>query len=198
MLEADSHNVIVNKDGKEVIVSDLILSKLNLFKNEKAFKQKDKSRRKRKAIEGAGVWNSWELRTFLQDNLELVFERVIHIWPCIQKCDREELNIFSYQSVQRVIYRHPSQVWFTPYRTVLDRYVLWCVVQGLWTWNVRNKSLMLQFKIGLKDLWDFTEILPSLELRLWRTGILLITKSRISQISKSNECTDFLQLYAQF
>ena len=55
MLEADSHNVIVNKDGKEVIVSDLILSKLNLFKNEKAFKQKDKSRRKRKAIEGAGV-----------------------------------------------------------------------------------------------------------------------------------------------
>ena len=54
MLEADSHNVIVNKDGKEVIVSDLILSKLNLFKNEKVFKQKDKSRRKRNAIEGAG------------------------------------------------------------------------------------------------------------------------------------------------
>ena len=55
MLEADSRNVIVNKDGKEVIVSDLILSKLNLFKNEKVFKQKDKSRRKRRAIEGAGV-----------------------------------------------------------------------------------------------------------------------------------------------
>ena len=55
MLEADSRNVIVNKDGKEVIVSDLILSKLNLFKNEKVSKQKDKSRRKKRAIEGAGV-----------------------------------------------------------------------------------------------------------------------------------------------
>ena len=43
------------KDGKEVIVSNLILSKLNLFKDGKALKQKDKIRRKRNAIEGAGV-----------------------------------------------------------------------------------------------------------------------------------------------